>query len=129
MGMAYACFADGAMVREHRTGPAMTATERWDYLPPDWSASVEVAPAAGQTGAHALIQLLMADVLWRALTKPQRELLLSCAAGAPIAARADVRARLVSRGLIEDGPRLTDAGRLVVRLRPWPTKPRKEGGE
>jgi hypothetical protein len=65
--------------------------------------------------------ILTADDVWRALTRPQREVLLSAAAGAPIRARADVRRRLSSRGLIvsaaADAAELTELGRVVVRWR------------
>lgn len=62
------------------------------------------------------------DEIWAALTKPQRELLLSCAAGAPIVARADVRGRLWERGLIcyrdkSTVPEPTLAARLVLHWR------------
>lgn len=78
-------------------------------------------PLASKGGMQALANILNADNIWRALTKRQRELLLSTAAGAPVAARADVRRRLEARGLLhaDNGsrPRLTEAGRLVILWR------------
>lgn len=75
-------------------------------------------PLATLAGIHTLNQILLADSVWRHLTGPQRELLLSAAAGYPIKARVDVAARMVGHGLITDDSRVTDAGRLVVALRP-----------
>lgn len=81
-------------------------------------------PLATLGGAHALHQLLVASDIWRALTRAQRELLLSTAAGAPIRARRDVRQRLYDRGLISHPscaggvPELTEAGRLLIAWRP-----------
>lgn len=80
-------------------------------------------PLATRRGAETLAAILTADTVWRKLTKPQREVLLSAAAGAPIVARADVRRRLSSRGLITvlsaaaGTPELTEAGRFVVAWR------------
>lgn len=70
-----------------------------------------------------LTLILTADKTWRALTARQREVVLSAAAGAPIAARSDVLRRLSSSGLITvtsaivGAAELTDFGRLVVRWR------------
>lgn len=111
----------------------MTA-QAWDYLPPDWAVRVEKVdppepinpkyPLASKGGINALSNILQADAIWRALTKPQRELLLSAAAGAPIAARRDVLKRMTDRGLLEpywwdDMSHIepTDAGRFVVQWR------------
>lgn len=113
----------------------MTALWRWGLLrdSPDWSVDVQPTPDPGPIhpnyplasagGVSALGNILMASEVWNALTKRQRELLLSAAAGAPISVRADVRARLSSRGLITvlsaavDAAELTDAGRFVIRWR------------
>ena len=94
----------------------MTGTQqKWDYLPPDWHAEVRpVEPVVG----GALVEFLTAGVIWRALTRPQRELLVSTAAGAPIRARADVENRLFQRGLITAYNEITPAGRAVMRMRP-----------
>lgn len=91
---------------------------RWDDWGKDWAVNVE-----SSGGQSALSRLLIADGIWRKLTRPQRELLLSTAAGFPIAARSDVRAKLSSRGLITvlsaaaGLPEITDAGRMVVQWR------------
>jgi hypothetical protein len=74
-------------------------------------------PLASKGGVQLLALMVNADRVWRALTKPQRELLLSVVAGFPIKARADVTARLVGHGLVDDALSATEAGRLVVRWR------------
>lgn len=86
-------------------------------------------PLASKGGIHAFTQVIIADEAWRQLTKPQRELLLSAAAGAPVAARADVRRRLVARGLLNDDLTTTAAGRLVIYWRLPPSKPRASEDE
>lgn len=74
-------------------------------------------PLATQRGISALTNFLNANAVWKALSRPQRELLLSCAAGWPILARADVVARMVRRGLITDGLAATDAGLFIIAWR------------
>ena len=88
-------------------------------------------PLASEDGIRALSNVLVADDIWRTLTKPQRELLLSTVAGMPIKARADVTARLVARGLLVADPifladgnpaAATLAGRFVVEWRLPPAR-------
>jgi hypothetical protein len=83
-------------------------------------------PLATRSGVEALHGMLAATEVWRSLTKPQRELLLSTVGDAPIKARSDVTQRLLDRGLLvadpifpEDGnpAAATDAGRFVVAWR------------
>lgn len=101
----------------------------WDDLGVDWSVQVSgtdpaaihrAHPLASRGGVNMLSNILAASAVWRNLTKPQRELLLSTVAGAPVAARRDVVARMVARGLLNaaDGmPCATAAGRAVVEWR------------
>lgn len=116
-----------------------TKPYRWGILrdTPDWSVDVQPTPDPGPIdtdhplaslgGMSAFHDILMASDVWGALTRRQREVLLSAAAGAPISVRADVRRRLSSRGLITvvsaavDAAELTDAGRFVVQWRCFPT--------
>jgi hypothetical protein len=87
-------------------------TTRWDDLPADWAVDL----AAGRA-PHMLLSVLQADVIWRKLTRPQRELLLSACAGWPVKPRTDVKDRLVGRGLVDEQLTPTDAGRFVVKWR------------
>lgn len=88
------------------------ATTRWDDLGKNWT--VRANP---DKSSNLLVQILTAEVVWRNLTKPQRELLLSAVAGCPVKPRADVRVRLIARGLIGEDLAPTEAGRLVVKWR------------
>lgn len=82
-------------------------------------------PLATKSGIEALSNILLASHVWRELTKPQRELLLSTVAGCPVKARRDVVRRLAVQGLLADWsgvdpdrvPEATGAGRFVVRWR------------
>lgn len=74
-------------------------------------------PLATKSGIWMLNQILIASDAWSRLTKPQRELLLSACAGYPVLARADVKDRMVARGLITEDLQPTEAGRLVVKWR------------
>ena len=89
-------------------------TKRWDDWGPDWSLRTATIPNDPPRGA--LDAVLIADAAWRKLTRPQQELLLSTAAGAPVAARADVRTRLTKRGLIDECG-VTGAGWCVIHWR------------
>lgn len=90
----------------------MTTAQRWDYLPPGWSVDVTLSE-----DMPAIMLVMQCDVVWRNLTRPQRQLLLACVAGFPFVARADVRARLIGRGLVDEQLQPTTAGRLVVQWR------------
>lgn len=85
--------------------------------PPVITDATRTHPLATQSGIWMLNQILIASDAWKRLTKPQRELLLSACAGYPVQARADVKARMVARGLIEDDLQPTSAGRLIVKWR------------
>ena len=74
-------------------------------------------PLANFDGIHALGNILHAHGVWLGLSRPQRQLLLSCVAGFPIKARADVQRRMVDRGLIAADLTPTVEGRLVARWR------------
>jgi hypothetical protein len=88
----------------------MTA-QRWDYMPPGWTVGAEAKKS------DLLSQVLTADLIWRKLTAPQRELLLSAVAGYPVAPRRDVLRRMIDRGLVDKYLQPTEAGRLVVKWR------------
>jgi hypothetical protein len=74
-------------------------------------------PLAHRDGVTMLHLVLAATEVWKALTRPQRELLLSCVAGSPIKARVDVYGRLTVLGLLDGNYAPTGRGRAVVRWR------------
>lgn len=82
----------------------------------DWHVSVR------QNGQPVLFQVLNCLTIWASLTKAQRLAL----EGHP--ARADVTARLVRRGLLDEQGAPTEAGRLVLK---WthPKQGARVGGE
>lgn len=81
-------------------------------LPSDWSVRMEPTT---ETHYMPILRLMAGNTVWEALTRPQRELLLSCHADAPIKARADVTARLVKRGLINADLTVTEAGKEIIQ--------------
>lgn len=106
----------------------MTRPARWDAFGDDWTVRVvprdepitaldTMYPLATKTGIGLLGEVLTAHAVWRNLTRPQRELLLSIVAGVPVKPRADVLARMVARGLVAADLTATDAGRAVIEWR------------